>query len=150
MVYRMTAHIYEHTRYDREQQKSVPYSWSVSWGVYTNGPDTGRNVKIAGQERKTYNDKAAMEKYLAGRIKAYDNLFTEISPPIPQIYAAAFKVNGQLLPGYTVEGEEPQKSEPEQPPKDTPKRSRRKKRLKRKMQKSPPSKRAKKKRSLFP
>ena len=120
MVYRMTAHIYEHTRYDREQQKSVPYSWSVSWGVYTNGPDTGRNVKIAGQERKTYNDKAAMEKYLAGRIKAYDNLFTEISPPIPQIYAAAFKVNGQLLPGYTVEGEEPQKSEPEQPPKDTP------------------------------
>ena len=25
-----------------------------------------------------------MEKYLNGRIKAYDRLFTEISPPIPQ------------------------------------------------------------------
>ena len=28
-----------------------------------------------------------MEKYLNGRIKAYDRLFTEISPPIPQEYA---------------------------------------------------------------
>ncbi len=47
-----------------------------------------------------------MEKYLNGRIKAYEKLFTEISPAIPQEYAEQFKVNGQLLPGYTVEGEE--------------------------------------------
>lgn len=111
-VYQMNYHIYENTRYDREQQKSVPYAWSVSWSVRTNGPDAGRNVRIAGQERKTFSDKAAMEKYLAGRIKAYDHLFTEISPPIPQEYKNIFKVNGQLLPGYTIEGEEVQK-EPE-------------------------------------
>ena len=108
-VYQITYHIYENTRYDREQQKSVPYSWSLTWSVRTNGPDNGRNVRIAGQERKTYSDKAAMEKYLAGRIKAYDHLFTEISPVIPKEYAQQFKVNGQLLPGYTVEGEEAQK-----------------------------------------
>lgn len=109
-VYEMTYHIYENTRYDREQQKSVPYSWSLTWSVRTNGPDNGRNVRIAGQERKTYSDKAAMEKYLAGRINAYDHLFTEISPVIPKEYAQQFKVNGQLLPGYTVEGEEVQKA----------------------------------------
>ena len=108
-VYQMTYHIYENTRYDREQQKSVPYSWSLTWSVRTNGPDNGRNVRIAGQERKTYSDKAAMEKYLAGRIKAYDHLFTEITPVIPKEYAQQFKVNGQLLPGYTIEGEEVQK-----------------------------------------
>ena len=109
-VYQMTYHIYENTRYDREQQKSVPYSWSLTWSVRTNGPDNGRNVRIAGQERKTYSDKTAMEKYLAGRIKAYDHLFTEISPVIPKEYAQQFKVNGQLLPGYTIEGEEVQKA----------------------------------------
>ena len=47
-----------------------------------------------------------MEKYLNGRIKAYEKLFTEISPAIPPEYAEQFRVNGQLLPGYTVEGEE--------------------------------------------
>lgn len=108
-VYQMTYHIYENTRYDREQKKSVPYSWSLTWSVRTNGPDNGRNVRIAGQERKTFSDKAAMEKYLAGRIKAYDHLFTEITPVIPKEYAQQFKVNGQLLPGYTIEGEEVQK-----------------------------------------
>ena len=76
-VYQMRYHVYENTRYDRQAQKSVPYSWSLTWSVYTNGPNHGQNVKIAGQERKTFSDKAAMEKYLAGRIKAYDRLFTE-------------------------------------------------------------------------
>jgi len=31
----------------------------------------------------------------------------EISPPIPQEYADYFKVNGMLMPDYTIEGEEP-------------------------------------------
>lgn len=66
-----------------------------------------QKAKIAGQDRKVFTDKAAMEKYLNGRIKAYDRLFTEISPPIPQEYADYFKVNGMLMPDYTIEGEEP-------------------------------------------
>ena len=107
-VYQMRYHIYENTRYDREQGKSIPYSYTLTWGVHTNSPDRYGQAKIAGQDRKVFADKAAMEKYLNGRIKAYQHLFTEISPTIPQEYAEHFKVNGQLLPGYTVEGEEQQ------------------------------------------
>ena len=107
-VYQMRYHIYENTRYDREQGKSIPYSYTLTWSVHTNSPDKYGQAKIAGQDRKVFADKAAMEKYLNGRIKAYQHLFTEISPTIPQEYAEHFKVNGQLLPGYTVEGEEQQ------------------------------------------
>ena len=104
-VYQMRYHSYEHTRYDREKEQSVPYAWTLSWSVYTNSPHGYGKAKIAGQEKK-FADKAAMKKYLNGRIKAYQHLFTEISPPIPKEYADHFKVNGQLLPGYTIEGEE--------------------------------------------
>ena len=113
-VYQMNYYIYEHTRYDREKQQSVPYSYSLTWGVYTNSPNRNGQAKIAGQDRKTFADRAAMEKYLNGRIKAYDRLFTEISPPVPQEYAEYFKVNGMLLPGYTIEGEEQAQTQPEQ------------------------------------
>ena len=112
-VYQMNYHIYENTRYDREKQQSVPYSYSLTWGVYTNSPNRNGQAKIAGQDRKVFSDKAAMEKYLNGRIKAYDRLFTEISPLIPQEYAEHFKVNGMLLPGYTIEGEEPPQQQPQ-------------------------------------
>ena len=105
MVYRMQYSISENTRYDREKQKSIPYSWTLSWSIYTNSPDGYNGAKIAGQSRKVFGTKEEMEKYLNGRIKAYKNLFTEISPPIPQEYAEHFKVNGLLLPGYTIEGE---------------------------------------------
>ena len=105
-VYQMNYYIYENTRYDKEAQQSIPYSWTLTWSVRTNSPSRTQ-AKIAGQDRKVFTDKAAMEKYLNGRIKAYDRLFTEISPPIPQEYADYFKVNGQLCPDYTIEGEEP-------------------------------------------
>ena len=113
-VYQMRYHVYENTRYDRQAQKSVPYSWSLTWSVRTNGPNHEQNVKIAGQERKTFSDKAAMEKYLAGRIKAYDRLFIETVPPVPKEYAEPFKVNGLLLPGYVIKGEPPQHTAPQQ------------------------------------
>ena len=113
-VYRMNYYVYENTRYDREKKESVPYSYSLTWNVYTNGPERNRRMKIAGQDRKVFADRAAMEKYLAGRQKAYANLFTEVSPQIPKQYAECFKVNGVLLPGYTIEGEE--RGKPEQAP----------------------------------
>ena len=105
-VYKMSYHVYENTRYDKAAQKSIPYSYTLSWNIYTNSPHGYGQAKIAGQDRKVFADRAAMEKYLNGRIKAYEKLFTEISPAIPQEYAEQFRVNGQLLPGYTVEGEE--------------------------------------------
>ena len=115
-VYQMRYHIYENTRYDSAAKKSIPYSYSLSWSVHANSPnpDGYNQAKIAGQDKKVFADKAAMEKYLNGRIKAYQHLFTEISPPIPQEYAKFFKASGQLLPGYTVEGEE--KPQPVQAP----------------------------------
>ena len=105
-VYKMSYHVYENTRYDRKAEKSIPYSYTLSWNIYTNSPHGYGQAKIAGQDRKVFADRAAMEKYLNGRIKAYEKLFTEIAPAIPPEYAEQFRVNGQLLPGYTVEGEE--------------------------------------------
>ena len=105
-VYQMNYHIYENTRYDKEAATRIPH------GASTNSP-TEPQAKIAGQDRKVFTDKAAMEKYLNGRIKAYDRLFTEISPPIPQEYADYFKVNGMLMPDYTIEGEEPPQQQPQ-------------------------------------
>ena len=121
-VYQMRYHIYENTRYDRQTEQSVPYSYTLTWSVHTNSPRGNRQAKIAGQDRKVFADKAAMEKYLNGRIKAYQHLFTELSPPVPQEYADIFKVNGQLLPGYAIEGEEraPQEQAAALPEQDTP------------------------------
>lgn len=110
MVYQMDYSISENTRYDSAAQKSVPYSWTLRWGLYTNAPHGNPMEKIAGQERKVFASREELDKYLNGRIKAHDHYFTEISPAIPKEYADCFKVNGCLLPGYTVEGEEPAKA----------------------------------------
>ena len=110
-VYRMTGGIWEDTKYDRETKQSVPVAWYVTWDVYVNSPKQGYGEKIAGQNQKRYTDKAAAEKYLEGRKKAYSHLFTEISPQIPKQYERHFTVYGALLPGYTVEGQEPVKTD---------------------------------------
>ena len=108
-VYKMTYSITENTRYDSKAEKSIPYSWTLNWHLYTNAPGNYGQAKIAGQ-KKVFDSREALDKYLNGRIKAHQHLFTEISPPIPKEYADYFKVNGLLLPGYTVEGEPPQQS----------------------------------------
>ena len=110
MVYQMSYSVSENTRYDSAAQKSVPYSWTLRWGLYTNAPRGNPMEKIAGQERKVFSSREELDKYLNGRIKAHDHYFTEISPAIPKEYADCFKVNGCLLPGYTIEGEEPAKA----------------------------------------
>ena len=123
MVYQMDYSISENTRYDRAAQASVSYSWTLSWSLRTNAPGSYRQAKIAGQDRKVFSSREELDKYLNGRIKAHAHYFTEISPAIPKEYADYFKVNGCLLPGYTIEGEEPAKAaelptqeEPMQPP----------------------------------
>lgn len=110
-VYKMTCSVWEDTKYDREKQQSVPVAWYVTWDVYVNSPKQGYGEKIAGQNQKRYTDKAAAMKYLDGRKKAYSHLFTEISPQIPKQYERHFTVHGALLPGYTVEGQEPVKTD---------------------------------------
>ena len=108
-VYQMSYSISENTRYDRATEKSIPYSWTLNWHLFTNAPGNYGQAKIAGQ-KKVFDSREALDKYLNGRIKAHQHLFTEISPPIPKEYADYFKVNGLLLPGYTVEGEPPQQA----------------------------------------
>ena len=110
MVYQMDYSISENTRYDSAAQKSVPYLWTLRWSLRTNAPGSYRQAKIAGQDRKVFASREELDKYLNGRIKAHDHYFTEISPAIPKEYADCFKVNGCLLPGYTIEGEEPAKA----------------------------------------
>ena len=110
MVYQMDYSISENTRYDSAAPKSVPYSWTLRWSLRTNVPGSYQQAKIAGQDRKVFSSREELDKYLNGRIKAHEHYFTEISPAIPKEYADYFKVNGCLLPGYTIEGEEPAKA----------------------------------------
>lgn len=106
-VYKMSVGIDERATYNRQTQQLETSAWYISWSIRTNNP--GRYyATIAGQEKKKFTDKAVAMKYIEGRKKAYAHLFTEISPPIPQKYAEEFKINGLLLPGYTVENQEPQ------------------------------------------
>ena len=106
-VYQMSASIYEDCTYDRQTQQRIPTAWYVTWNVGVHTPKQGWGKAIAGQRQKRYTDKEGALKYIEGRKMAYAHLFTEVSPPIPQEYAEHFKVNGVLLPGYTIEGQEP-------------------------------------------
>ena len=110
MVYKMRYRIYEGTDYS-SNIKPRPVYWKLSWYVTFNippNPDySGNGRQIAGQQGKKFKDRAEMEKYLQGRIKAYSHLFTEISPPIPENEQKRFCINGVLLPGYTVEAPVP-------------------------------------------
>lgn len=112
-VYQMSCSVWEDTRYDREAGQQVTAAWYVTWDLYVRSPKKqyGYGEKVAGQRQKRYTDKAAAAKYLEGRKKAYSHLFQEITPPVPEQYAHHFTVNGALLPGYTVEGQEPIKSD---------------------------------------
>ena len=110
-VYKMSCRIREDTKYDTETKQSVPVAWYVTWDLYLNSPKDGYSIHLAGQDKKRYTDKASAVKYLDGRKKAYSHLFAEISPPIPKEHENCFTVHGALLPGYTVEGQEPIKTD---------------------------------------
>ncbi len=108
MVYKMWYRIYERTAFSHSQNKSIPVAWEITWSLCLNKPDKpgdyyNSTITLAGQDKKVYKDKDAMQRYLDGRIKEYSGLFTEISPPIPSQHVWQFKVNGQLLPGYTTQ-----------------------------------------------
>ena len=62
MVYQMYYSISENTRYDSAAQTSVPYSWTLSWSLRTNAPGSYRQAKIAGQDRKVFASREALDK----------------------------------------------------------------------------------------
>ena len=88
--------------------KVTDYTDSMYVKMFTKDDEEYALIKKLLKEGKWYNfyGKAAMDKYLQGRIKAYTHLFTEISPPVPKEHIRRFTVNGHLLPGYTVESEQ--------------------------------------------
>ncbi len=110
-VYSMHFYIYDENEYNRETKKCERIAWRINWNVTINNPKRGYGEHIAGQERKRFTDHDAAMKYIEGRKKAYANLFTEISPPIPKEYAEGFKVYGVLLPGYSIKDEEKNEDE---------------------------------------
>ncbi len=95
-AYQMTYRIYDWSSWRSDTTK-----YKVRWDIYTNSPRNDKNVKIAEQER-VFKSQPEAEKYIQGRIKAYEHLFTEISPPIPKEYENCFKVYNHLLLGYTT------------------------------------------------
>ena len=107
MVYEMTTSIVERTNRETYSRDSHPVVWYVSWEVDMHSPKHNCCVEISGIRNKRFTDKAAAQKYIDGRKKAYAKYFQEISPPIPQLYSLYYKVNDVLLPGYTVEEQEP-------------------------------------------
>ena len=116
MVYQMSYRIREDTAYDHKQKKQVPVAWYVSWSVNYNvprrkDPYSSTPSPLASQDNKRYTDKAAAERYVQGRVAAYAHLFQELSPPLPENHAHLFSVNGQLLPGYTVQPHQPSPQE---------------------------------------
>lgn len=96
-VYKMSYRIYERSSWRTDDKK-----YDVSWFLFANSPKDNYNFKIAGQDR-VFNTKEEAQKYINGRIKAYEHLFTEISPPIPNDLVQCFSLYGHLLPGYTTE-----------------------------------------------
>lgn len=100
-VYKQWYNLYTYTRW--RDGEEIPVKYEVSWSVNINHPN--KYAEIAGQQNKKFDTLEAAEKYLQGRIKAYNHLFQEEWPVVPAKYKDIFCVNGLLLPGYTVEEE---------------------------------------------
>lgn len=108
-VYKFIYRPYANTKWDMVAKEQRPVSYSLLWTLYIRAPKekgcTGDLFeKIAGQEKK-FSTKEEMEKYLAGRIKAYDHLFHEEFPKVPRKYADMFMFHGMMKLGYTLEDE---------------------------------------------
>ena len=85
-----------------EKGALIPNAWHVTWWIVLQNPtgSKSRSIRIAGQDRKLFKSESEAQKYLEGRISAYDKLFQEEYPRVPPKYAEHFSYMGQLLPGY--------------------------------------------------
>ncbi len=108
MVYKMTYKITAETKFNPTTKTHDDAGWMVDWSVsYNFPPHAHGGGHIAGQDKKRFTDKEKLDNYVIGRITAHAQYFVEISPPVPKNLAWKFSRNGQLLPGYTVEGQAP-------------------------------------------
>lgn len=107
-VYSMWYWIHEDAHWNSETRtKEKTGKCKLSWDFCVWNPVKEmsyyvQTTTITEQER-SFKSREAMEKYLAGRIKAYDKYFTEVFPPVPAEYVKNFMYGGVLLPGYRQE-----------------------------------------------
>lgn len=103
-VYKMSYRIWEDTEGDKKG------SWLVSWKLEMNRPSRPSTEKmfypgdptVAEQKKKRYDTFDAAQHYIQGRFDLYTPLFMELCPPIPDKFKDIFRINGSLLPGYTI------------------------------------------------
>ena len=108
MVYKMVYSVREESKYNHSTKQQDVVAWVVDWRLYYNFPQHNRGGgNIAGQERKKFTEKEKADNYIIGRIAAFSDYFKELSPPVPANLAWKFSRNGQLLPGYSVQGKAP-------------------------------------------
>ena len=88
-------------RIDKRQSRNGAIKWDVELSVKTQSVQW-QSAFILERREKTFSSEESAQKYIDGKIKAYDYLFAEISPVIPDIDKSHFCVNGVLLPGYTT------------------------------------------------
>ena len=88
-------------RIDKRQNRNGAIKWDVELSVKTQSVHW-QSAVILERREKTFSSEESAQKYIDGKIKAYDYLFAEISPVIPDIDKSHFCVNGVLLPGYTT------------------------------------------------
>ena len=88
-------------RIDKWQSRNGTIKWDVELSVKTQSVQW-QSAFILERREKTFSSEESAQKYIDGKIKAYDYLFTEISPVIPDVDKSPFCVNGVLLPGYTT------------------------------------------------
>ena len=104
LVYKMSYRIWEDTEGDKKG------SWLVSWKLEMNRPPRPSTEKmfypgdptVAEQKKKRYDTFDAAQHYIQGRFDLYTPLFMELCPPIPDKFKDIFRINGSLLPGYTI------------------------------------------------
>ena len=104
LVYKMSYRIWEDTEGDKKGL------WLVSWKLEMNRPPRPSTEKmfypgdptVAEQKKKRYDTFDAAQHYIQGRFDLYTPLFMELCPPIPDKFKDIFRINGSLLPGYTI------------------------------------------------
>lgn len=113
LVYKMTYKIWEDVAGDKKG------TWLISWKLEMNRPPRPSTEKmfhpgdpaVAEQNKKRYDTLDAAQRYIQGRFDLYTPLFTELCPPIPDKFEDIFRINGSLLPGYTIAP--PEKTDPD-------------------------------------
>lgn len=103
-TYGMSIRVYECTEWDIALNKQLPYSYEVSYNLYTNtNPIVGKNILIKSLPRKKFETKEEALKYVEGRKKFFKKkYFKEEYQPIIKEFKRYFTVNGKLLEGYTL------------------------------------------------